>query len=164
MKCPRCGSGFVTLEEYGGITDAVCNICGSRVEISRRPTMVSQPVSGIDIPSKPYRRLLGVSPKESRRVYRNSPAGKAAWERYRYSKLYYEAHARHRKTEKYAEGQRRFKEKRKLFKLLLQPVPEFTCPLKLFHKGPDGETYNDIALCNFDGQDCQLGCINLNGG
>lgn len=159
--CGKCGSRVVFVETEDGITESYCPICSLRTEISRetRPSII---IPEDEIPIKPLRRIRGISAKESRRLYRHTPAGKAAWERYRYSELFYEAHERHRHTETYRETQRRFKEKQKLFKMLLYPPPESTCPLNLFFKGPNGEVYHNPEKCNYNNGDCTLTCMDFN--
>lgn len=160
--CIKCGSRSFFPEEEDEMVYAVCLQCGNRVSV--RTTAKPKPVEPpIEQPLKPKKRIRGISAKESRRIYSKSPAGKAAWERYRRSELFYEAHARHRATETYAETQRRYKDKVKLFKKLLHSqetlIMEYTCPLKIFHKGPHGEVYNNQILCDRNGTgECKLGC------
>jgi len=119
-----------------------------------------------EVPIKPIKRVRGISAKESRRLYSKTPAGKAAWLRYRRSKLFKEAHARHRQTDKYKETQERYHDKIKVFKKLLhpqdkQPKIKYTCPLKLFQK-IDGVTLNNPKNCDYDSKikDCNLKCLN----
>lgn len=160
-RCNKCITGIMVPETEDGQEEWVCINCGNRVPgLGGRPSRLTE-IPEIDIPLKPRKRLIGISAKESRRLYRNTPAGKAAWERYRHSELFYEAHARHRKTEKYKDTQARFKEKRRLFKILLNPPRESTCPIDLFRKGPNGEVYNNQERCNLDGnKNCTFLCTN----
>ena len=160
MRCNRCGSNMLFEEPEEGTIEKVCLACGNRVTISvvkKESTVVPKE----DFPFKPTRRIRGISAKESRRIYSKTPAGKAAWERYRRSQLFYEAHARHRQTEKYKETQKRFKEKQELFNLLLYPLPESTCPLNLFFKGPEGEIYNNRSQCDCNNGDCTFSCADI---
>jgi len=162
-ECPKCSShNFLTeYEEDDRSTSLVCVSCGTRIEISRvNPKSLEVP---IEEKGPIQRKIPGLSRAELQRRYRDSPVGKKAWERYRYSELFYQAHARHRLTQTYKETQERFKQKRKLFKVLLEPILEFTCPLKLFYKGPNGEIYHNQEKCDFDNEDCSLNCISSNG-
>ena len=163
--CPRCGLNNIFIEEDEESTiEKVCLSCGARIEVSRK-TMKPVEITPKDLPIKPTRRIHGISAKESRRYYHNSPAGKAAWERYRRSELFYEAHARHRQTETYKQTQERFKQKVRLFNAILYPPAKSTCPLNLFFEGPNQEVYHNRSKCDFDPvqKDCTMTCINING-
>jgi len=161
-RCPRCGAGL--LRSYD---ELICSqFCGwdGFIIFPERP-QIEPYVEELTV--SPLRRIHGISAKESRRIYRNTPAGRAAWDRYRYSELYYEAHARHRRTQKYRDTQERYHEKIKLFTRILRRLngekePESTCPLDLFYKGPNDEIYHNRELCDFDGKDCNLTCIDTN--
>ena len=160
--CPRCHKGIL-LTSYD---EKICsNFCGYSEVIIKDENQTKHQVPPLEeISVKPFRRIHGISAAESRRIYRNSPAGKAAWERYRRSPLFSEAHARHRKTQKYRDTQRRYHDKQKLYKTLYDRLngnlpPESTCPLNLFYKGSNGEVYHDLDKCDFDGKDCGMGCI-----
>lgn len=161
-SCPRCSQGHL-LRSYD---ELICSrFCGYTEVII--PTVPPIETYIEELTVKPLRRIHGISPKESRRIYRNTPAGQAAWNRYRYSDLFYEAHARHRHTQKYKDTQARYHEKLKLFRRLLRILNgekelESTCPLNLFYKGPNDETYHNRELCNFDGEDCTLTCLETN--
>lgn len=158
-KCPRCGGRL--LRSYD---ELICSrFCGwDGLIIPRERPQTEVYVEELTV--KPLRRIHGISAKESRRIYRNTPAGRAAWDRYRYSELFYEAHERHRHTQKYKDTQRRFHEKQRLFRRLLRILngeePESTCPLNLFFKGPNGEVYHNPELCDFNNSDCTLTCLN----
>lgn len=133
-KCPRC-NGLLFRDEY---EDLVCHACGY-VRYTERPITKVR----TEKPLKPIKRVRGISAKESRRLYRLTPAGQAAWRRYRYSELFYEAQARYRKTEGYKESQRRFKEKIKLFKRLSEILEGCTHPYLKF----DGKIFK-CKKCN----------------
>jgi len=163
ISCPKCGGHFFHKEFDADdrTTSLVCIPCGCRIELTREaPHQVDVPVED---KGAIQRKLPGLSRAELQRRYRDSPVGQKAWERYRYSELFYQAHARHRQTEKYKETQERFKQKRRLFQALLNPPLESTCPIGLFHRGKGGEIYNNTKDCDYDGKDCQLGCLNQNG-
>jgi len=147
-----------------------CPKCGfEKILPPRQKKETLEPTEGLlESPLKPVKRLRGISAKESRRLYSKTPAGKAAWLRYRRSKLFSEAHARHRQTEKYKETQQRYHDKIKLFKKLLypkqkQPEIEYTCPLKLFRK-IDGVIFNHLENCDYNSEikDCSLKCLHDN--
>jgi len=160
-SCTRCGFKLFSLDEEldDGTVTAVCGSCGSRVEVYRKPVKkVEVPISE----KAPPRLRLPLTRTASQQRYRNSPAGQAAWERYRRSELYYQAHARHRQTQKYKETQERFKKKRRLFLSMLYPLI-YTCELKLFWKGENGEVYNNQELCDLRDGDCTFGCIKEDG-
>ena len=155
--CPRCHSQLFTEEDEYRIRDIICVSCGYRKDITKHKPIII-PEEEIHIPST--RLIHGISSKTSTKIWRRSPAGKASIRRYNQSELFLEAHERHRKTEKYRISQERFKERRKLFKLLVSKPLISTCPLGLFYKSDDGETFNDQSKCNLDGNgNCIFGCI-----
>ena len=160
-RCPRCDSRL--LRYYDELTCS--RFCGFTLELLPERPFVEPYVEELTV--KPLRRIHGISAKESRRIYRNTPAGKAAWDRYRRSELFYEAHARHRQTQKYKDTQARYHEKQKLFMRILRRLngdkePESTCPLNLFYTGPNDEVYHNPSKCDAKDNDCTLTCLDIN--
>jgi len=155
--CPRCNSIIFPEEDEYHTKELVCIICGYREDITEHKS-IDIPEDEIHVPAA--RLIHGISSKMSYKIWRSSPTGRASIRRYQHSQLYYEAHARHRLTEKYEQSQTRFRERRRLFKLLISNPPEPTCPLNLFYKGENGEIYNNQSNCNTDGNgNCMFGCI-----
>lgn len=176
-RCPRCGARILT-----NYDELLCSkFCGYRDIVpetprSKRSHSTNLKIAEADLPEADTQTVTSptqtysstrLTTEESQRLYRDSPAGKAAWNRYRYSNLFYEAHARHRQTQKYKDTQARYHEKQKLFKRLLYASEatsgnqnsQSTCPLKLFYKGPKGEVYHDPDKCDYASGDCNLTCI-----
>jgi len=164
--CPECGK-FLTIEkrDLEFFTQLILKCeCGYQFIFPPREKKVEiSEEEKIEQPIKPVKRVRGISAKESRRLYRHTPAGKAAWERYRRSDLFYEAHARHRQTDKYKETQQRYKAKIKLFKQILDKLEgNSTCPLHLFWR-ENGRVMNNPDRCDYNpGVDnCNFGCIDI---
>lgn len=153
MKCKRCGSMMIHSRDEDGLPIWECLACGETVDIGERPKAEAPHVPDEEKGLRAPRIIHGISQKESQRIYRDSPGGQAAWERYRRGDLFKASHAKHRKTAKYAATQQRFKERRKLFRKIWEHQhgawgENYTCPLKFFYKGPNGMIFNDPEKCN----------------
>jgi len=164
-RCRFCG-GFMILEREFEGDELVCLSCGMRVTLPKPTGAIVEEIRRVQEDSvdalKPVKRIKGISEKESRRIWRKSPEGKKAVFRYQHSQLFREAHARHRKTDKYRQSQEKYKSKIELFKVLsgdTKAKAVSTCPRNLFHSQPGMPSANDMALCDLISGNCTMACV-----
>jgi len=142
--CGKCKGRLVLeiIDKYN--SELVCLNCGKVYYLESKPNIETPRKTPVP-PSKP--------------IYNKSQNTKDSWERYRRSSLYTEAHARHRKTQKYKDTQQRYKDKMKRFKKLTEELEGFNCPLKFYSKKSKYKPEKETCDYNEDSNDCNLGCI-----
>jgi hypothetical protein len=122
--CPRCLSHNIESALRPSWDELCCLSCGysEAIEIPKSQEEIDEENRNIFIYPKPFKRHKGVSAKTSRRLYRQSPAGKAAVRRYNHSELNKENQRRYRESEKGQESQARYWTKIRMFKCLNRTI------------------------------------------
>jgi len=119
MNCPKCKSSLLE-KNPGSENEYHCIMCG----FIYYPEIIAKLPSKAQALQKPddndtEKKEPHLTKEQVQKRWRNSPAGKASIQRYQKSELFRAAHARHRKTEKYKASQKKFKDKKKKMKKIL---------------------------------------------